>query len=404
MSDDFKFTKETLTQYAIRTTQYEIMAKRDYYETLGVSKNASADEIKRAYRRMAMKYHPDKNPGDKEAEAKFKECAEAYEVLSDAEKRGRYDQFGHEGLRGVGMRDYTHMKWQDIGSIFEDIFGFDDFFADIFGARRPRATRRAGPVRGYDLETSVELTLNDIANGTEKTIEFTRQDTCSQCSGTGSAPGSQPGRCITCGGSGQVARGGGFFQMVSTCPQCRGSGQVITDPCKKCKGTGKVPRKRTVSIKLPAGVHEGQGIRVAGEGEPGRTGGPYGDLYCYVRIKPHEFLQRDGNDLIAVVPISFTQAALGATIDVPSLDGTRQLKIPPGTQYGSIFRIRGQGLPDIRTGRTGDQLVQITIETPTRLNAQQEELLREFAKTENTTVSPKAKSFFEKLKKHFGSS
>jgi len=379
------------------------MAKRDYYETLGVSKNASADEIKRAYRRMAMKYHPDKNPGDKQAEAKFKECAEAYEVLSDAEKRHRYDQFGHEGLRGIGMRDYAHTRWQDIGSIFEDIFGFDDFFADIFGARRPRATRRAGPARGYDLETSVELTLNDIANGTEKMIEFTRQDTCSQCDGSGSAKGSQPSRCHICGGSGQVARGGGFFQMVSTCPQCRGSGQVITNPCKKCKGTGRVPRKRTVNIKLPAGVHEGQGVRVAGEGEPGRTGGPYGDLYCYVRIKPHEFLQRDGNDLIAVVPISFTQAALGATIDVPSLDGTRQLKIPPSTQYGSIFRIRDQGLPDMRTGRTGDQLVQITIETPTKLNAQQEELLREFAKTENTTVSPKAKNFFEKLKKHFHS-
>ncbi|MFQ6036237.1 MAG: molecular chaperone DnaJ [Sedimentisphaerales bacterium] len=379
------------------------MAKRDYYEVLGVGKNASAEDIKRAYRRMAMKYHPDKNPGDQQAEAKFKECAEAYEVLSDAEKRRRYDQFGHEGLRGIGMRDYTHMRWQDIGSIFEDIFGFDDFFADIFGTRRQRAARRAGPMRGYDLETSVELTLNDIAQGTEKTIEFTRQDNCSECNGTGSAKGSKPGRCHTCGGTGQVARGGGFFQMVSTCPQCRGTGQVITNPCRRCKGTGRVPRKRTVNIKIPAGVHEGQGIRVAGEGEPGRSGGPYGDLYCYVRIKPHEFLQRDGNDIIAVVPISFTQAALGATIDVPSLNGTRQLKIPPGTQYGSIFRIRGQGLPDMRTHRTGDELVQITIETPTRLNAKQEELLREFAKTENKTVSPKAKSFFEKLKNHFGS-
>ena len=378
------------------------MAKRDYYEVLGVGKSASAEEIKRAYRRMAMKYHPDKNPGDEQAEAKFKECAEAYEVLSDAEKRRRYDQFGHEGLRGIGMRDYTHMRWQDIGSIFEDIFGFDDFFADIFGTRRPRAARRAGPTRGYDLETSVELTLNDIAQGTEKTIEFTRQDNCSECSGTGSAKGSKPSRCHTCGGTGQVARGGGFFQMVSTCLQCRGTGQVITNPCRKCKGTGRIPRKRTINIKIPAGVHEGQGIRVAGEGEPGRSGGPYGALYCYVRIKPHEFLQRDGNNLIAVVPISFTQAALGATIDVPSLDGTRQLKIPPGTQYGSIFRIKGQGLPATRTGRTGDQLVQITVETPTRLNAEQQELLMEFAKTENKRVSPKSKSFFEKLKKHFG--
>jgi len=378
------------------------MAKRDYYEVLGVGKNASADEIKRAYRRMAMKYHPDKNPDDKQAEAKFKECAEAYEVLSDPEKRQRYDQFGHEGLRGIGMRDYAHMRWQDIGSIFEDVFGFDDFFADIFGTRS-RKTRRAEPTRGYDLETTVELTLNDIAQGTEKTIEFTRQDVCPECNGSGSARGSTPSRCPTCGGSGQIARGGGFFQMVSTCPQCKGSGQIISNPCKKCKSTGRTPKKRVVNIKIPRGVHEGQAIRVANEGEPGRRGGPRGDLYCYVKIRPHEFLQRDGNDLIAVVPISFTQAALGATIDVPSLNGTRQLKIPPGTQYGSIFRIRNQGLPDIRTGRYGDELVQIIIETPTKLNTKQEEILREFAKTENITVSPKAKNFFEKLKKHFGS-
>ncbi len=374
------------------------MAKRDYYEVLGVKKNASADDIKRAYRRMAMKYHPDKNPDDKSAEAKFKECAEAYEVLSDPEKRQRYDQFGHEGLRGMGMRDYAHIRWQDIGSIFEDMFGFGDF-ADIFGMGR---RRRTGPARGYDLETAVDLTLNDVAKGVEKTIEFTRQDICPECTGSGSAKGTSPGRCPSCGGSGQVTRGGGFFQMVSTCPQCRGTGQVITNPCKKCKGTGRVPRKRVANIKIPAGVHEGQGVRVGGEGEPGRKSGPRGDLYCYIRIKPHEFLQRDGNDLIAVVPISFTQATLGGTIDVPSLNGTKGLKILPGTQYGSVFRIRGQGLPDVRTGRTGDELVQITIETPMKLNAEQQELLREFAKTENKRVSPRSKGFFEKLKKYFG--
>jgi molecular chaperone DnaJ len=379
------------------------MAKRDYYEVLGVNKNASADEIKRAYRRMAMKYHPDKNPDDKGAEVKFKECAEAYEVLSDPEKRRRYDQFGHEGLRGIGMRDYTHMRWQDIGSIFEDIFGFDDFFGDIFGTRSRRA-RRTGPTRGYDLETSVELTLNDIAKGVEKTIEFTRQDICGECNGNGCAKGTTPGRCQSCNGTGHVTRTGfgGVFQMASTCPQCRGSGQIITNPCKKCKGTGRVPKKRIISVKIPVGVREGLGIRVAGEGEPGRNGGPRGDLYCYIRIKPHEFLQRDGNDLIAVVPISFTQATLGATIDVPSLNGTKGLKIPPGTQYGSVFRIRGQGLPDMRTGRTGDELVQIAVETPTKLNTKQQELLREFAKTENKRVSPRSKSFFEKLKKYFG--
>ncbi|MHC4623945.1 MAG: molecular chaperone DnaJ [Planctomycetota bacterium] len=377
------------------------MAKRDYYEVLGVSKNASADDIKRAYRRMAIKYHPDKNPDNKEAETKFKECAEAYEVLSDPEKRQRYDQFGHEGLRGIGMRDYSHMRWQDIGSIFEDIFGFGDL-GDLFGMGGRRRARPSGPARGYDLETSVDLALDDVAKGTEKTIEFTRQDICSDCTGSGSAKGASPGRCPTCNGNGQVARGGGFFQMVSTCPQCRGAGQIITNPCKKCKGTGRVPKKRVVSVKIPPGVHEGQGVRIAGEGEPGRNGGPRGDLYCYVRVKPHEFLQRDGNDLIAVVPISFTQAALGATIEVPSLDGPRGLRIPAGTQYGSVFRIKGQGLRDIRTGRTGDELVQVTIETPAKLNTKQRELLREFAKTENKTVSPQTTRFFEKLKKYFG--
>ncbi len=374
------------------------MAKRDYYEVLGVKKGVSADDIKRSYRRLAMKYHPDKNPDDKEAEAKFKECAEAYEVLSDSQKRQRYDQFGHDGLRGTGMHDFSHINPDDIFSMF----GLDDLFGGIFGGRGRRSSRRSSASRGYDLETSVELTLNDISTGAEKTIEFTRQDLCPECSGSGCAKGKKPDRCPTCGGSGQVARGGGFFQMVSTCQQCRGSGQVITNPCKKCRGTGRVSKKRSLSVKIPAGVHEGQGIRVSGEGEPGRAGGQRGDLYCYVKIKGHEFLERDGNNLVAVVPISFTQAALGATIDVPSLNGTEKLKIPAGTQYASVFRIKGKGLPSLRTGRTGDQLVQIVVETPRRLNEKQEELLREFAKTENKRVSPRAKTFFEKLKKQFG--
>ncbi|MDD5011712.1 MAG: molecular chaperone DnaJ [Phycisphaerae bacterium] len=380
------------------------MEKRDYYEVLGVGKNASADEIKRAYRRMAMKYHPDKNPDNKqEAEAKFKECAEAYEVLNDPDNRQRYDQFGHEGLRGAGVRDFSHMKWQDIGSVFEDIFGggFGDF-GDIFGMGGRGRARHEGPTRGYDLETSVELTLNDIAKGVEKTIEFTRQDTCPECNGTACAKGTTPSQCPACHGSGRIARGSMGFQMVSPCPKCRGSGTVVTNPCKNCKGTGRVPKKRVVNVKIPAGVHEGQGVRVAGEGEPGRSGGPRGDLYCYVRIKPHEFLHRDGNNVVAVVPISFTEAALGTTVDVPSLDGTKQLKIPPGTQYGSVFRIKGQGLPDVRTHRNGDQLVQIIIETPAKLNSKQQEMLREFAKTEDKSVYPQSRGFFEKLKKYFG--
>ena len=379
------------------------MAKRDYYEVLGVNKNASPDDIKRAYRRMAMKYHPDKNPNNKEAEAKFKECAEAYEVLSDKEKRSRYDQFGHDGLRGMGMRDYSHMRWQDIGSIFEDVFGGFGGFGDIFGMGGQRTARR-GPAKGYDLETTVELSLAEIAGGTEKTIEFTRQDTCPDCSGSGSAKGKSPSRCPVCKGSGQVQKTGlgGFFQMVSTCSNCRGSGQIITNPCKKCKGTGLVAKKRTVTVKIPAGVHEGQGIRVAGEGEPGNRGGPRGDLYCYVRVKPHPFLVRDGNDLVATVPVSFTQAALGASIDVPSLNGTRQLKIPPGTQHGSIFRIKGEGVPDLRSHRRGDELVRITVEIPKNLTNEQEKLLRAFAETEDKRVLPESTGFFEKLKNYFG--
>ncbi len=377
------------------------MAKRDYYEVLGIEKSASADDIKRAYRRLAIKYHPDKNPGDKEAENKFKECAEAYEVLSDTDKRKQYDQYGHEGLRGAGMHDFSRMNVEDIFSMF----GFEDFFGSVFGGGGRggrRSAGREGPSRGYDLETAVELTLNEIAKGTEKTIQFTRQDICAECNGNGSAKDSHPGRCPTCNGSGQVAKGGGFFQMVSTCRQCGGTGQIITNPCKKCKGTGRIPKKRTVNIKVPPGVHEGQGIRVAGEGEPGRLGGPHGDLYCYVKLKPHEFFERSGNDLHVVVPISFTQATLGTTIDVPTLDGTRKLKIPAGTQYGKTLRIEGQGLPDIRTHRTGDLFVQIFIETPTKLNTEQQDLLRKFAETENKSVSPKSTGFFEKLKNHFG--
>ena len=373
--------------------------KRDYYEVLGIGKDASADDIKRSYRRLAMKYHPDKNPDNAEAEGKFKECAEAYEVLSDTEKRQRYDQFGHDGLRGAGMHDFSRMNVEDIFSMF----GLDDILGGVFGGGgRGRQARQAGPSRGYDLETTVKLTLNEVADGAERSIEFTRRDVCGECSGSGAEKGTKPSKCSTCKGTGQIARGGGFFQMVSTCPQCRGAGKVITEPCQKCKGSGQVPKKRLVNVKIPAGVHEGQAIRIAAEGEPGRNGGPRGDLYCYVKVKQHTFLERDGNSLIAIVPISFTQAALGATIEVPSLDGTQQLKVPAGTQYGSVFRIKGEGLPDIRTHRRGDQLVQITVETPAKLNDKQEELLREFAKTENKRVSPKSTKFFEKLKKQFG--
>jgi molecular chaperone DnaJ len=377
------------------------MAKRDYYEVLGIDKKASSDDIKRAYRRLAIKYHPDKNPGDAEAEQKFKECTEAYEVLSNPEKRQRYDQFGHEGLKGSGMHDYSRMNVEDIFSMFN----MDDIFGDFFGGRRGGGRRRSsGPMRGYDLETTVELTLEEIAAGAEKTIEFTRQDTCPNCNGSGSAKGKPPGRCSTCNGTGQVQKTGlgGFFQMVSTCPTCKGRGTVITDPCKKCKGTGQVPKKRTISVKIPAGVHEGQGIRVSGEGEPGKNGGPRGDLYCYVRVKAHPFLMRDGNDLVATVPVTFTQAALGATIEVPSLEGSKQFKIPAGTQNGNVFRIKGQGLVDLRTKRKGDELIRVTVEIPRNLTAEQKKLLTAFAETEDKNVMPESKGFFDRLKEYFG--
>ena len=376
------------------------MTKRDYYEVLGVDKGASADEIKKAYRRLAMKYHPDKNPGDKEAEEKFKECAEAYEVLSDTQKKQRYDQFGHDGLRGAGMHDYSRMNVDDIFNMS----GFADIFGDFFGGgTRSRRTNPNAPQRGYDLETIVKLTLNDIAAGCEKEIEFTRQDMCGDCGGSGCERGKTPDRCVVCGGTGQVQKAGlgGFFQMVSTCSNCHGTGQVITHPCKKCHGSGRVPKKRKVKLKVPAGVHEGQGIRVAGEGEPGRNNGPRGDLYCYVKVEEHPFLVREGNDLIALVPISFTQAALGAMVDVPSLNGTKQLKIPAGTQNGNVFRIKGEGLPDLRTRRQGDELVKVLIEIPKNLTGKQEKLLREFAETEDNSVLPESKGFFDRLKKHF---
>ncbi len=364
--------------------------KRDYYEVLNVARNAGADEIKRAYRRLALKYHPDNYPGEKsEAEARFKELAEAYEVLSDAGKRGLYDRYGHDGLRGAGVHDFSSMGFGDIFSMFEDIFGF--------------TSGRGRSGRGYDLETQVELTLEEVASGAERTLEFERMDFCEECSGGGARPGSSPQRCGTCGGYGQVeTSGGGFFRMVRTCPACGGRGQVITDPCPSCRGSGRRKKKRMLTVRIPAGVQEGQIVRMRGEGEPGERGGPRGDLRCYVRIRQHPFLLRDGSNLVCRVPISFTQAALGAAIEVPTLAGKEQVTVPPGTQHGDVLRIRRAGLPDVRNGRKGDQIVQFFIEVPRKLTGRQEQLLRELAETEDIEVLPHKKTFFEKLKEYFG--
>lgn len=372
-------------------------AKRDYYEILGLAKNASAAEIKSAYRRLAMRYHPDRvADADKaDAEHRFKEATEAYEVLSDEQKRARYDQFGHQGVAGQ-THDYSHMDMGDIFSAFEEMFSGMGFGG--FGGRRG-----GGRTRGYDLETQVELTLEDVSRGVERTIEFDRQDHCEVCKGSGAKPGSAPTACPTCGGQGRVAQAGfgGMLRMVTTCPSCRGRGQVIKDRCGACDGSGRTMVKRKITVRIPAGVQEGQAVRVAGEGEPGDPGMPPGDLHVHIVVKPHPMFARHGNDLVCQVPIGFTQAALGAAVDVPTLDGKERLEIPAGTQHGEIFKIRGKGLPDIRGVRRGDLVLQVTIEIPKKLTERQRELLNEFASTEDPSHTPQRKSFLDKVKSIF---
>ncbi|MHC4697211.1 MAG: molecular chaperone DnaJ [Planctomycetota bacterium] len=364
--------------------------KRDLYEVLGLSRDASPEEIKKSYRRLAHKHHPDRNKGDTGAEEKFKEAAQAYEVLSDPQKRHRYDQFGHAGLSGVGMHDFSRMQVDDIFSMFTDIFG---------GGRRGRS-------RGADLQTEVELTLAEVNTGAERSIEFSRRDFCDTCGGTGAAPGSKRQTCSTCGGYGQVEQAGGlgglFGRVITACPGCNGQGSIITTPCKQCRGAGRAAKHRVVTVQIPAGIHDGQAVRIRGEGEPAEDGTNRGDLHCYVRVAPHPFLERHNNELVCAMPISFTQAALGVKVEAPTLTGKAELKIPAGTQHGQLLRLRGLGLPDIRTGRHGDEIVQVMIEIPRKLNKNQESLLRDFAKTEDKSVLPESKGFFEKLMDYLG--
>jgi molecular chaperone DnaJ len=373
--------------------------KRDYYEILGVAKTSSGEEIKRAYRRLAMKYHPDRNDGDgkQEAEIRFKECAEAYEVLSDDSKRARYDQYGHQGVQGA--HDFSHMDVGDIFSMFNDIFG--GAFGGRGGAGGGVGGGRASH-RGFDLETQVELTLQEVASGAERTIEFEKQDRCEKCSGTGAKPGTSPVVCPQCGGQGRIAQQGfgGMFRMVTTCPNCRGRGTIVRDHCPSCGGSGRQLKKQVVTVRIPAGVHEGQAVRIAGQGEAGEGGSPPGDLHCYITVKAHPIFTRHNNDLVCQIPVSFTQAALGATIDVPTLKGTDKLDLPAGTQHGEVFKLKGKGLPDIRTYRAGDEIVQILIEIPKKLTDKQKQLLKEFAASEGHSIDtmPQKKSFMEKLK------
>lgn len=372
-----------------------VAEKRDYYEVLGVDRNASPEEIKRAYRRAALKYHPDRNKSP-EAEERFKEAAEAYEVLSDPEKRQRYDRFGHAGLAGVGLHDFSGMGIDDIFSVFSDLFG------EAFGGGRTRGRTRGG--RGVDIQAVIEVDLKDVATGVEKTLRFERADYCDRCGGQGTEPGTRRRTCHTCGGYGQVERQAsvGFFvtRTVTDCPTCHGRGDLAERPCRRCGGTGQAMKERVLSVKVPAGIHDGQMIRIRGEGEPGPGGGGRGDLRCIVRIRPSKFFQRDGDDLICVLPISFTQAALGAQVDVPTLTGTAPLRIPPGTQHGTVLRLPGKGLPNIRTGRVGDEVVHVVVEIPKKLSRAQEELLRQFAATEDKNVLPETKGFFERVKEY----
>lgn len=378
------------------------MAKRDYYEVLGVARTASADEIKKAYRKLAMKHHPDRNPDDKSAEDKFKEANEAYEVLSDEDKRAAYDRHGHAGvdpsMGGFGAGGFGGGAG---GASFSDIFG--DVFGDIFGGGGARGGQRSN--RGSDLRYTLELDLEEAVRGTTVQIRVPKLSTCEVCDGSGAKKGTTVDTCRTCGGAGQVRMQQGFFSVAQTCPTCRGRGKTIKDPCTNCHGQGRVEKAKTLEVKIPAGVDSGDRIRLSGEGEAGMNGGPSGDLYVQVAVRPHKIFERDGADLFCEVPISFTDAALGGELEVPTLDGRVKLKIPEGTQTGKVFRLRGKGVAPVRGGGQGDLLCRIAIETPVNLSKRQKELLREFQQEvegADGKHSPRKSSWFESVMNLFG--
>ncbi len=375
------------------------MSKRDYYEVLGASKNASEAELKKAYRRAAQKYHPDRNPDDKEALEKFKECKEAWEVLGDSQKRAAYDQFGHAGV-DPSMRGGYGPGAAGAGS-FNDIFG--DVFGDIFGGGRGgRGGQRV--YRGSDLRYNLELSLEDAVAGTEVKIRIPTQVTCTDCGGSGAKKGSQPKTCTTCGGHGQVRMQQGFFSLQQTCPHCQGSGTVISDPCNTCHGKGRVQERKTLSVKVPAGVDTGDRIRLAGEGEAGENGGPPGDLYVQIQVKEHPIFRRDENNLYCEVPISIVTAALGGELEVPTLNGRVNLKIPPETQTGKMFRMRGKGVKPVRGGAVGDLICRVSVETPVNLTHKQKDLLKQLSsemESGGSRHSPQATSWLDGVKKFF---
>ena len=368
------------------------MAKRDYYEILNVARNASEAEIKQAYRRLAMKYHPDRNPGDQVAEEKFKEAKEAYEALSDARKRAAYDQFGHAGVDGSAGGGFGGPA--DLGDIFGGVF------RDIFGGGRGGSQS----YRGADLRYTLELTLEEAVFGTTAKIRAPTLVACAACAGSGAKPGTKPTTCPTCRGVGQVRMQQGFFSIQQTCPRCQGRGAIIPEPCETCRGGGRVEEQKTLSVKVPAGVDNGDRIRLAGEGEAGEHGGPPGDLYVQIQVKPHPIFTREDNDLYCDAPISFTTAALGGDLEVPTLDGRLSLKIPPETQTGKVFRIRGKGVKPVRGGPSGDLLCRVVVETPVNLTREQKELLQQFADTMEAggkRHTPQQGSWLDGVKKFF---
>ena len=365
------------------------MIKRDYYEVLGVTKNASSAEIKKAYRKKAYEFHPDQNPDDPDAEEKFKEASEAYEVLYDPEKRRMYDMYGHEGLRQAGFSGFSG---------FEDIFSsFGDIFEDFFGFGGRRRARPDQPSRGADLRYDLTIDFMEAMNGVDKEFDVEKYVTCEVCHGSRSEPGKKAGVCGTCGGSGKVTRSQGFFAVSSTCPSCHGEGVKITNPCKKCGGRGQVLQKKRLSVKAPAGVDTGSRLRLRGEGEPGRFGGPPGDLYVVINVREHEVFKRHGDDIVQTVPITFSQAALGAEIKIPSLEGEMDFTVESGTQSDTLVRLPGKGAPRLQSYGRGDMIVRLVVQTPTKLSSRQEELFRELAELDGGEASLRQKSFFEKL-------
>jgi molecular chaperone DnaJ len=375
------------------------MAKRDYYQVLGVNRDASEEDIKKAYRKLAMKHHPDRNQGDKGAEEKFKEAKEAYEILSDTRKRGAYDQFGHAGVdasagAGAGAAGFGG---------FADAFG--DIFGEIFGGPGGRRGG-SGVFRGADLRYNLEISLEDAARGTEARVRIPTMEECGTCHGSGAKPGTHPKTCPACHGAGQVRVSQGFFSIQQTCPQCHGSGKIVSDPCRDCGGAGRTKSHKTLSVKIPAGVDQDDRIRLAGEGEAGVNGGPPGDLYVVINLKPHQVFQREGSDLHCEMPVSFATAALGGEIEIPTLDGHAKIRVPAETQSGQVFRLRGKGIKAVRANAHGDLFCHVVTETPVKLTDRQKELLREFEAISQKNAglhNPRAKSWMDKVKEFFGS-